>query len=188
MEKQERDSPEEEEKPEQTYVTVTSIANRLGRTRSMVRSAIERGELPGVQVPSGYNSSGFEWNVRSEDAEAYILHRLANAHIRARSSRKTPALSTETPALAPDLALKDENLPEAGANENLPIGNPNLCGSCGRTTGNILGDVDDVTHRQYGYLCFKCYKLVQVSRGDSHRLSKVLAYLEKVQEQEDPPR
>src|SRR5258708_1719727 len=59
------------------------------------------------------------------------------------------------------------------------IGTPDQCGSCGTGRGNILGDVDDITHKRYGYLCAKCYRLVCNFQGDSIRIRNVLDYIER---------
>lgn len=57
------------------------------------------------------------------------------------------------------------------------IGTPEQCGACGTTTGNILGDVDG--RKQYGYLCYRCHKLVQDFHADPARMRKVVVYLKK---------
>ena len=54
-----------------------------------------------------------------------------------------------------------------------PLDNPDLCGACERTMGNILGDIDATTHERYGYLCAICTALLQKSKVDASRLRKM---------------
>ncbi|SRR5258707_15826756 len=61
----------------------------------------------------------------------------------------------------------------------VPLGTSETCGSCGRTTGNIVGDIDDITRERYGYLCTKCYKFVHDFGGDLNRVRKAIDYVEK---------
>lgn len=57
------------------------------------------------------------------------------------------------------------------------LGTPDQCGACGATTGNILGDVENRT--QYGYLCYRCYKIVNDFHADLARIQNVVVYLKK---------
>lgn len=59
------------------------------------------------------------------------------------------------------------------------LGTPDLCGACGVTTGNIIGDVDKATFKTYGYLCMKCHRLVQDFQGEAERMRKALTYIEQ---------
>jgi len=62
--------------------------------------------------------------------------------------------------------------------EETMVGTPDECGACGTRTGNILGDVDDRTRTQYGYLCARCYKLLNAFHANPERMRKVLLYIE----------
>ncbi|SRR6266702_185487 len=167
MSRQKSEWPDKTEVPESQYVTVTMISRRTGLSRAIIRGTIERGELSGVKVSSKYNSSGFEWNVRLEDAETYIQKLALEAG-------DFPQEAEEPPE---KLALEEEKL---ALPENVSprlLGTPEECGCCGLDTGNILGDINGLTREQYGYLCHKCYKLVQMFHADTQRMEKVLAYL-----------
>lgn len=189
MSRKKREWPEKDEQTEQGYVTITIVARRAHQTRHIVSGAIMRGELSAVKGPSKYSRSGFEWNIRLEDAEVYIARYLPLSD-EGGSFRIVGAALPEIAGENPDEgAVLEEKLPKAAEDPDAtvkPLGNPNLCGSCGRDTGNILGDVDDHTREQYGYLCYRCHKLVQMFRGDTLRMAKVLDYLKKTRE--DPSR
>src|SRR5437667_2824912 len=60
-----------------------------------------------------------------------------------------------------------------------PRGTPDRCGSCGTERGNILGDVDEITGKGYGYLCMNCYRLVSAFHGNPERMRTVLSYIER---------
>jgi CRISPR/Cas system-associated protein Cas10 (large subunit of type III CRISPR-Cas system) len=64
----------------------------------------------------------------------------------------------------------------------LPLGTNTQCGSCGTNTGNILGDDRNTSEKKYGFLCFRCKKLVKDFHGDITRMYKVIRYLEKTQD------
>lgn len=64
--------------------------------------------------------------------------------------------------------------------QQIEIGTPDQCGSCGTRTGNIFGDVDNGTGKRYGYLCMKCYRLIGNIRSDPNRIRNVLDYVERV--------
>jgi transposase-like protein len=52
-----------------------------------------------------------------------------------------------------------------------------VCGSCNSHTGNIVGDIR--SGERYGYLCTKCYKLLQAVEKEQERTHKVLLYIQK---------
>jgi hypothetical protein len=56
---------------------------------------------------------------------------------------------------------------------------PDQCSACGSARGNILGDIDGITHERYGYLCSHCYRLVRDYHKDSAKLRKVAEYIER---------
>lgn len=79
------------------------------------------------------------------------------------------ALTSELEALKYELGITGEDR----------RGTPDQCGACGTKTGNILGDVDERTREEYGYLCSRCYKLVTAFHANPARMRKVLAYIER---------
>lgn len=162
--------PEEDSQVEQQYVSVSQIAHRLGRIRSVVKGDIVSGRIRAIKIPSRQNQAGFEWRVSLKDANAYVAEK------QLKMQQKTPSQ---------ELAEKDEKLAEDEEVDtshvdaiSMELGTPDCCGSCGATTGNILGDVNDETREQYGYLCFRCHKLVTAFHGDPQRMRRVLAYIE----------
>lgn len=155
---------EEEKWPEQdskqSYVSVSMLARHSGINRRTIQKEIVKGRIAAIKIPSHQNQTGFEFRVALEDANAYISEKLQDA---------TPQ----------DLGPLSEKLGPDESQGSDPRGTPDCCGSCGATTGNILGDVNDETGQAYGYLCFRCYKLVTAFHGDPLRMRKVLVYIEK---------
>ncbi len=96
-----------------------------------------------------YHNMGMSLAIRREDAERYIAT--------ASNGRRQKVEST---------LMK------------LPVGSFDQCGSCGATTGNIAGDMNEKTRKMYGYLCTKCYRLVHDSGANPKRIRSVLTYLE----------
>jgi hypothetical protein len=160
-----REWPKEDSQEEQQYVSVSQIAHRLGKIRSVVKGDLEAGRIKAIKVPSRQNRTGFEWRVSLEDANVYVAEK---------------QLKMQQKALPEKLAEKSEDLAEDERLDSTPLelGTPDCCGSCGATTGNILGDINDETRNLYGYLCFRCHKLVTAFHGDPLRMRKVLAYIE----------
>ncbi len=66
---------------------------------------------------------------------------------------------------------------------HLPTSN-DACTSCGSRRGNLWGDSDLATHKQLGYLCPACWRIVHASKRNLPRLRQVIAYLERF----NPPR
>ncbi len=64
-----------------------------------------------------------------------------------------------------------------------PKGTPECCGACGKSQGNIVGDGEEATGTLYGYLCLKCYKLVQAFNADVTRLKQVQVYIQYTRKQ-----
>jgi hypothetical protein len=63
-------------------------------------------------------------------------------------------------------------------------GTPDQCGACGAEAMSILGDVNNETHKQLGYLCMKCYKIVRESKGEVERVNQVAAYMKLTRKQQ----
>lgn len=149
-------------------MTVLQLSKRAGVTRDVIQGIIRHGSLPAFKVPSKYRPKEGEWRIKLEDAEAYISVITA----------KVPDTLYEPGEIVED----DGNSEIITENDEPPLSvikRTDQCDSCGTARGNILGDIDDVTHIRYGYLCTQCRRLVLDAHGDITKIRNVLNYLEQ---------
>jgi len=140
-------------------VTIAQLAKRVGVTHASIQGLINSGVLQAFKVPSKDSPKNGEWRISLEDADMYVLI----------ASRDLPKGEVDII----NFALEVDN--DAG----MILGTPDQCGACGVTRRNILGDVNEATHKRYGFLCTRCHRLVQDFHEDMERMHKVLNYLEK---------
>lgn len=87
------------------------------------------------------------------------------------------------PAIVPDSvdSMPEENTPPVSVPVPTPV-TSNYCDACGRRRGkhiNIVDDMNEETHRPYGYLCMQCHRIVEECNDDYTQLHQVANYLEQ---------
>lgn len=83
-----------------------------------------------------------------------------------------------------------ERIRADGAQKSTPLtppphGTPDQCAVCGTTAGNIIADVDEVSKRTRGYLCSKCFRVLNSFQADPRRIRAVADYIEQSGRQQE---